>query len=55
MAVKITRLASKIYEQGSTPTVKWALGNQGITDNEVADSYAKRATEGRTPDNDKPE
>ena len=43
-------LASKVYEQSHTLTARWVPGHRRVSSNEVADTYAREAAEGRTPD-----
>ena len=52
MAVEIIELASKIYEQDNTLTVRWVLGRGGVPGSEIANTPAKKAAMEKTPDNE---
>lgn len=43
----IIDLASKLYEQGNTLTVRWVPGHKGVIGNEAADTYSKEAARTR--------
>ena len=50
MAIDIMEPASEIDGQRNTLTVRRVLGHRGVTGNEIADTFAKKAASEKVPD-----
>lgn len=45
VAIRIIQLATSLYDQSDTLTIRWVPGNSGVEGNELVDQYAGQTAE----------